>query len=490
LEITNRTSARRTTRTIILATALVRVLLGCTLGLGIDESYVVSVARPLSLGYFDHPPLHYWIAGAAQWLAGSPPAGPLADLAVRLPFIVLFAVTTWLTFLVTERMFGDRAALWAAGALNLSAVFTLSTASWVLPDGPLMCASLATVYCVVRALDSERARWWLAAGVCGGLAALSKYHAALLAPGVFLYLATTPAHRRWLARPAPYLAVAIAAVMFLPDVIWNAHHGWVSFAFQASRGVPQHAHRFTSLAQNIAGQIGYVLPWVWIPLVIALAGALAAGPRDPSRWLLACLAIWPIGLFTLVSLGGNPGLPHWTALGYLMCFPLFGQWAAGRNLRVWSLASTGVLVILVSIVLIQALTGVIPLRPSADPTLDLVDWHDLRGVPIPPDGFVAATSWVQAGKVAYALGPAVPVVCLSLAPHQFLYQRDPTQFVGHDALLVIRGTPQLDRYRPYFASIEPIGPLAITRANGRPALSVSLYLAKNYQQPFPTLQPR
>jgi 4-amino-4-deoxy-L-arabinose transferase-like glycosyltransferase len=476
--------------TIIIGTALARLALSVTLGLGIDESYAVSVSRPLSLGYFDHPPLHFWVAGIAQWLAGSPLAGPISGLAVRLPFIALFALTTWLAYLTTARLFGDRAGVWAAGTMNLSAVFGLSTASWVLPDGPLMCASLAAVYCVVRALETDGMAWWLAAGAAGGLALLSKYHAALLAAGVFLYLATTPRDRRWLTRPAPYLAVAIALVMFLPDVVWNARHGWVSFLFQASRGVPQHANPLGALARNVAGQIGYVLPWIWVPLMLALAQALSAGPRDPKRWLLACLAIWPIGLFTLVSLGGNPGLPHWPALGYLMCFPLLGQWATGRDLTVWRRTSALILSAAVLIAVTQTVTGILPLAPRADPTLDLVDWRDLQDVPVPADGFVAATSWLQAGKVSYALGPHVPVLCLSIAPHQYLYQRDPAAFVGHDALLVIRPPTRIDRYAPYFASIESLGPRTIHRLGGRAALTVDLFLARGFRQPFPTDQPR
>jgi len=488
---------QRAVLTLIVATALVRVALAATLGLGVDESYAVSVSRPLSLGYFDHPPLHFWIAAAAQWLAGSPPAGPFSDLMVRAPFIALFAATTWLLYLTTARLFDTRAALWAAIALNLSAVFTLSTASWVLPDGPLMCASIATIYAVVRALEgvsseTVQLKWWAAAGFGGGCAMLSKYHAALLAPGILLYLATTPTYRHWLRRPGPYVAAAIAAVMFLPDVIWNAHHGWVSFAFQASRGTPVHANGLLALAQNIGGQIAYVLPWVWLPLVLALVGALTTGPRDPSRWLFACLAIVPIALFTLVSLGGNPGLPHWTALGYLMCFPLFGRWAAGRDLRVWARISAGILVTLVLLVLIQTLTGIIPLRPAADPTLDLVDWRAIR--PAIQGQLIAAPSWIQAGKAAYALGPQTEVLCLSPAPHQYLYRTDQTKYVGQDAVLVIRkslrGDPSLDRYRPYFTSITPLGPVTITRLNGRPALTVDLFLAHDLRQPFPTPQPR
>jgi 4-amino-4-deoxy-L-arabinose transferase-like glycosyltransferase len=489
---------------LIIGTALARLILAATLGLGVDESYAVSVARPLSLGYFDHPPLHFWIAGIAQWIAGSPPAGPFSDLVVRAPFVLLFALTTWLVYLTTARLFDTRAALWAVIALNLSAVFTLSTAGWVLPDGPLMCAAMATVYSVVRALETVRVetvplsssqlKWWAAAGFAGGCAMLSKYHAALLAPGILLYLATTPVHRHWLKRAGPYMAVAIATVMFLPDIVWNAHHGWVSFAFQAARGTAVHGNGLIALAENIGGQIAYVLPWVWLPLVLALVGALLTGPRDPARWLFVCLAIWPIALFTLVSLGGNPGLPHWTALGYLMCFPLFGRWAAGRDLRAWAITSGAILTALIVVVVAQTVTGFLPLPAASDPTLDLIDWRAAAPAAheAPP---MAATSWIQAGKLAYGVGPNVDVLCLSAAPHQFLYKTDQAKYVGQDLVLAIRKprtgeAALLDRYRRYFAAITPLDPITITRLTGRPAFTVDLYLAHDLRQPFPTQQPR
>jgi 4-amino-4-deoxy-L-arabinose transferase-like glycosyltransferase len=505
----------------IVATAIARLILAATLGLGIDESYVVSVARPLSLSYFDHPPLHFWIAAAAQFVAGSPPAGPLSGLVLRAPFVLLFALTTWILARLTARLFGERAALYAALALNTSAVFSLSTGSWVLPDGPLMYCSVATVYAVTRALYNGPApasvsahqpasgawRWWLAAGVTTGLAMLSKYHGVLLLAGVFTYLATTPQHRRWLAHPAPYVAALIAALIFTPVLVWNTHHGWVSFRFQADRGAPQHGLHLAALARNIAGQAAWVLPWIWIPLVVVLARALRRGPADPHRWLLANLGLWPIALFTLISLGGNPGLPHWPALGYLMLFPLLGAALADHPAPRWLTISGATLAAVTVIAATQATTGwlsrVIPaLSGPNDPTLDLVDWRDLRqtiatrGL-LQPGRFVAATSWIQAGKTAYALGPGIPVLCLSNAPHQFWYQYDESAFVGHDALLVIREPPRgggtaplVARYATYFRSIEPLGPVAITRLNGAPALTVDLYLARTFEQPFPTAQPR
>ena len=74
----------------------------------------------LALGYFDHPPLHVWMAWAAVRLFGSE-----APIVVRLPFILLFAGSTWLMYDLTARLFGERAGVWAA-ALDLAPMFTLA----------------------------------------------------------------------------------------------------------------------------------------------------------------------------------------------------------------------------------------------------------------------------------------------------------------------------------------------------------------------------
>ena len=78
---------------LIMTTLLARLLFASWLGLGIDESYVVAASRTLHTGYFDHPPMVWWMAWAVNTMAG-----PGNHLTVRLPFIVLFALSTWLMF--------------------------------------------------------------------------------------------------------------------------------------------------------------------------------------------------------------------------------------------------------------------------------------------------------------------------------------------------------------------------------------------------------
>ena len=148
---------------LILGTFLARLLFAAALGLGIDESYMVAAGRQLRLGYFDHPPIAWWLAWASAHLLGSD-----SPIVVRLPFIGLFALTTWLMYRVTAALFGARAGLWAAVLANLCPVIGVTAGTWVLPDGPLFAALLGATLCLIAALPTEgRAAWgwWLGAGI-------------------------------------------------------------------------------------------------------------------------------------------------------------------------------------------------------------------------------------------------------------------------------------------------------------------------------------
>lgn len=128
----NAISPRITVMLIILISSLLRMILAASIGLGVDESYVVSIARTLSLSYFDHPPLHFWIVWLTAHLTNTE-----IGIVLRFPFIVLFAATTWMMYRLGTRLFSEWAGVYAALILNVSAVFSLSTGSWILPDGPV-----------------------------------------------------------------------------------------------------------------------------------------------------------------------------------------------------------------------------------------------------------------------------------------------------------------------------------------------------------------
>src|SRR5271163_4859699 len=104
-----RVLVRRQLILLIVITTALRLGFGAAIGLGVDESYMVSAGRVLSLGYFDHPPAAWWLSWAAAHVFGSE-----APVAVRLPFILLFALTTWLMARLGEEIGGPRAGFFAA----------------------------------------------------------------------------------------------------------------------------------------------------------------------------------------------------------------------------------------------------------------------------------------------------------------------------------------------------------------------------------------
>ena len=98
---------------LIAAFTLARLVLATTFGQGFDEAYTIVIARRLDLSYFDHPPLHQWIAHFAALAFGE-------GVGTRLPFVALFAATGWMLFVLTRRLYDARAGLVALIALNLS----------------------------------------------------------------------------------------------------------------------------------------------------------------------------------------------------------------------------------------------------------------------------------------------------------------------------------------------------------------------------------
>jgi 4-amino-4-deoxy-L-arabinose transferase-like glycosyltransferase len=463
--------------------SLLRIFFAASVGLGVDESYMVGVSRQFALSYFDHPPLHVWLVGSWAALFGENP------VVVRLPFIALFAGSTWLMFRLTAFAYGERAGFWAALAFNLAPAFTLSTGSWVLPDGPMVFFLLLGAYFSARILLPDQpprnaTLLWLAAGVAGGLAMLSKYLAVFLFVGIGLSLLTSREQRHWLARPAPWLAVAVALLLFTPVLAWNATHGFASFAFQGQRGIPS-GFNVNWFLQSIGGQFLYLLPWMAVPLGIALFRNI--GGTSKAGTFFVWLAVPAISMFFLLSLVTRI-LPHWPMVGWLFAFPPFGAALAefkgdrARQLQRWSVTTAAILIGFLALAATQASTGwvnrVAPGVLRKDPTLDLFDWKALgptlvaRGL-VPAGGFVATDHWIEAGKVNYALGGRIPVLCLSSDPRSFAFLYDERNYRGKDAVLVARSTYSLKVMATHFARIE-MQPDIVLMRDGQPAVTLKV----------------
>jgi 4-amino-4-deoxy-L-arabinose transferase-like glycosyltransferase len=456
---------RRQIVLLILITTALRLAFGAAIGLGVDESYMVSAGRVLGLGYYDHPPASWWLSWASTHLFGSE-----APIVARLPFILLFALTTWLIARLGDAVGGPRAGFWAAVTLNLSPVFGITSGGWVLPDGPLDCALAGAALCLVRALNGRRG-WWFGVGVCSGLALFSKYSAVLTIAGALLFLAMNREHRFWLWRFEPYLAGALALLIFSPVVVWNFSHHWASFAFQGARAEGLQFHPLAPF-YTLGGEALFVLPWFWCRMIDSGLRAFRSGWCER---MLAYLAVPPIVVFALISIWSSQRvLYHWAAPGYLMLFPLLGRWVAdhwgGRLTRFAILGSAVLSVAGMTVIGTQVqfdwLHGIMPLENA---TAEGMDWTSLRddlasrGL-LHAGTVVGVPNWRDAGKIAHALGPEVPVICLNRDSRQFGYASPPERWAGADVLLLVVDHPDtvLPRLKHQFEHMDFLPPSAIT----------------------------
>ena len=244
-----------------------------------------------------------------------------------------FAATTWLMYRIAARFFGEHAGALAALLLNISAVFSVTTGGWVLPDGPLMLFMLASVAVIVGSfVDSMPSRAvpllrapntfrWAVAGVFAGLAMLSKYHGVFVLAGTFVFLLTSAPHRQMAQTPgAVFRRVHRVRACSRPSHLESrARLGFVRVSGRARGGAGGSASRHDARQHRRTGRVRAALD-----LDPARGRAMArgrGGPRDAARWFLACVGIGPIAAFTLIALLGDPGLPHWEAPGYLFILP-------------------------------------------------------------------------------------------------------------------------------------------------------------------------
>lgn len=494
-----RFSAETTTATaavLIAAFTVVHAWLAASIGLGVDESYSLTISRDLALSYFDHPPLHLWIAHFTQVFLGE---GRIA----RLPFVAMSAVSSYFLFKLTRELFGARAGLWALLAFNLTGFFLFAAGCWVLPDGPLnMCmlgASLAALPILrVSAEKNPDLSSWLKMGAWIGLAALSKYHGVIFALGLAGYLSGSHAHHRLLRTPGPYLGTAVAFLLFSPVLIWNAEHGWISFVFQGARAAPHAAPSAGHLLTQIAGEIVLLFPWIALPFAAAVRQSFALAKLDERQAFLLWLGVPLIALCTLAPFWGSRGMPHWPLPGWLMLYPLFGAYLAdAEQFRAWPrrwLIASAAAAFLVAILGVtdsrNGWIGRLCLAAGPSPTVETLEWSQLRddlaqrGLLNRSHLTVFAPDWRTAGKIGQAIGARLPIYVFGPDPRGFAFRRMPPITGGDDGLII---TPLAHDRDPTAAAVRQFQSVAwrskpCLGRNGLCEVALAVLLVRHYRE--------
>jgi hypothetical protein len=283
----------RNTALTVLALVALRLVAAAGTPLTFDEAYYWMWSKHLAGGYYDHPPGAALVIRLGTMIAGD------TELGVRLVSILLALPMSYAVYRSAAILFGGvRVAATATVLLNVTLMAAVGTMI-VTPDAPLLVASSLVLFCLAKVLETGRGFWWLAVGAAVGAALLSKYTALFFGPAILVWLVSVPRLRRWLISPWPYLGAVVAAALFLPVILWNADHQWVSFIKQIGRARIED-FRPALIGELIPTQIAFATPLVGILGAMGLyallrrnAGALAARMLiNATFWTITLYFIW------------------------------------------------------------------------------------------------------------------------------------------------------------------------------------------------------
>ena len=247
---------------LIAAMTALRVVYASVIDLRTDEAYYWTWSKEHVLSFLDHPPVIAWFIRFGTAIFGD------TNLGVRFAGIVAMLVTQLLLADMVRRVTHDVRAIVLAVLMPEAALYYGLLMSKVSPDIAAIPFLVAMMWSLVRLVESEDPRWWLAAGVFGGLALLSKFTAVMMIPAVIAFMLVPKWRTRWLSSPYPWLAALIAVVLFLPVLIWNAQHDWASFGFQLVRATATHPFSLRTVGDYLALQFGLV-GFILLPVVLS-----------------------------------------------------------------------------------------------------------------------------------------------------------------------------------------------------------------------------
>ncbi|HLW85126.1 MAG TPA: glycosyltransferase family 39 protein [Candidatus Sulfotelmatobacter sp.] len=294
------------------AIVLVHLLTNNRYGIHRDELQTLSDALHLDWGFVAYPPFTPFVERISLGIFG------LSLVGLRLFSVIAQAAAVVVTGLMARELGGGRLA-------QATAALTVALSPLPLFEGTEFQYStfdylwwVLIAYFVIRLLKSEDPRWCLPIGATIGLGLMTKYTMCFYVAGIVGGLLLTPA-RRFFASKWFWAGIALALVICLPNLIWQARHDFISLHFL------QHIHK-RDVGQGRANgfwvfQFRVNANLVATPLWIA---GLLWFLRSPRYRTLAWMYLIPLALFVV-----GKGRGYYVAGAYPMLLAM-GAVAAER----------------------------------------------------------------------------------------------------------------------------------------------------------------
>jgi Dolichyl-phosphate-mannose-protein mannosyltransferase len=449
---------------IALLTAM-RAIYAGVIELRTDEAYYWTWSKENVLSFLDHPPMIAWFIRFGTAIFGD------TNFGVRFAGVLAMLVTQLLLADIVRRLTHDIRAVILAVLMPEAAVYYGLLMGKIAPDVALIPFAVAMVWALVRLVETDDARWWLAAGVFAGLALLSKFTAVMLVPAVLAFMLIPDWRRRWLTSPYPWFAALVAVAVFSPVLIWNVQHDWASFRFQFVRAAATHELSLRTVGDFFGLQFFLVGP-ILLPVLlsaVALTAWRGLRRRDAVAILLATSVIVPFGYFLWKSFALRIG-DTWPMFLWPLGFAAAAiniamlpreNWPAWmiKSTVAWANAAVASGIVLVVGVFLYSVASPWNFFGKADPIGGEAGYEQIASraqAEMQKTGasWIATTDYRTYAMLRWVLKDRIPVVQIN-ERGRFLGFRDPgmNEIKGHTGLYVAR---EPDQTNPVWASTAAV----------------------------------
>ncbi len=206
------------------AAALLHIVTNGRYGFHRDELQFLSDAHHLAWGFVSYPPLTPFIEHIGLALFG------VSLVGLRLFSVIAQALVILVSGLMARDLGGSRLAqVTAALAVALSGLPLFEATEFQYTSFSFLWWVLVCWF-TIRLLKTENPRWWLAIGAAIGLGLLTKYSVVFFIAGLLVGLILTRARRHFL-NSWFWAGVAVALLLFLPNIVWLVQHDFISYRF-------------------------------------------------------------------------------------------------------------------------------------------------------------------------------------------------------------------------------------------------------------------
>lgn len=451
-------------------------LLGITLY--IDEAQYWTWAQALDWGYFSKPP------GVAALIAASTALFGDNLFGVKALAMLCYPLAAWLAWAAARRLYDETTAFWSA-----LAVLTLPIFSWlglfVSTDAPLTACWLAALLAYLRVLEDNRWRDWLLLGLICGIGLMSKYIMVVAILAVALHLICCRRDRA--CGPQPWVALLVALLCLLPNVLWNVAHDFPTLKHTADITLHKKAAGgFKSLGEFLGAQWIAFGPLLGTLFVAALAKFRTLWRDEAHRLLLFfALPLWLVVCFQAFKASANA---NWAAPAFAPAAMLAVAWlrANGRQrLLAWAIVGNVALVGLV-----YHWPQILQLAGQTHSKLDPFDrargWDTLARQLAPlvathPEAVLVAENRTIMAHLSYELRDLHPALASwnpeKSASDHYKLTTDLNRYRGRDLIFVTADALPETAVR-FSRSQQPLATL--TAAVGNRTLEIHVYLLQDF----------